>query len=635
MAFSKESSSSKSLTLIAIVLTIAALYLGRRVFIPLALAVIFSFLLAPAVTLLEKIRFGRVPAVIAVLLVSLALVGAFSYGVAIQLVEIMVEFPDYKANLDTKIQSLHPAKNGNLSRATATMQELNKELAAVPETINSNNTQEKQKGAGRPVRSIVPVQIASPPANLFQDLRELLGPLAGPIETAAVVIIFTLFMMVKREDLRNRAIRLAGRGKLTVVTQALDDAGKRLSRYLLLQFLVNGGYGLIYGVVLHFIGVPHALLFGVLGGLLRFVPYVGALIAAALPTLMALAVYPGWHHAGLTFGAFLVIELLISNVLEPLLYGAHTGISSLAILVAAVFWATLWGPVGLILSTPLTVCLMVLGRYAPQLNFLEILLGDEPVLPPEQHFYQRLLAVDPEEARRIAEEHVKENPVASLYDSVLIPALKLAEQDRNVHNIDDETKALMLQGIEELTEEMGDRLAKDDSVKAAKEAESGEQKAGTLPVSPSQVNIACLAARNGPDELVATMLAQLLRHEGYTVREFKPGSIDALLAELEREDCSLVCLSAMPPFSTSQARSLCRALISKNSALQIIAGLWNLDGGNQKARERMGSSCGALATTTLADALDQVRELVKAESLDSRNDPSKPAGEKQREVLQA
>jgi predicted PurR-regulated permease PerM len=637
LAFSKESSSSKSLTLIAIVLTIAALYLGRRVFIPLALAVIFSFLLAPAVTLLEKIRFGRVPAVIVVLLVSLTLAGAFSYGVAIQLVEIMIEFPDYKANLDAKIQSLHPAKNGSLSKATATMQELNKELAAVPEAINSNNTQDKQKGAGRPVRSIVPVQIAAPPTNLFQDLREMLGPLAGPFETAAIVIIFTLFMMVKREDLRNRAIRLAGRGRLTVVTQALDDAGKRLSRYLLLQFLVNGGYGLLYGGALYFIGVPHALLFGVLAGLLRFVPYIGALIAAALPTLMALAVYPGWHHAGLTFGAFLVLELLISNIVEPLLYGAHTGISSLAILVAAVFWATLWGPVGLILSTPLTVCLMVLGRYAPQLNFLEILLGDEPVLPPEQQFYQRLLALDPEEARRIAEEHIKENPVASLYDSVLIPALKLAEQDRNIYNIDDEAKGLMLQGIQEMVEDMGDRLAKEESAEDENEAdhEDDNDKESDPRVAPSLVKIASLAARNGPDELVATMLAQLLRHERYTVREFKPGPIDTLLAELEREDCSLVCLSAMPPFSTSQARSLCKALTAKHATLQIVVGLWNLDGGNQRARERMGPSCTAVATTTLSDALAQVRELTKQDASDFEKDnPEFPAA-KQKAMLEA
>jgi predicted PurR-regulated permease PerM len=602
------------------VLAIAALYLGRRVFIPLALAVIFSFLLTPFVSLLERIRFGRVPAVIVVLIVSLALAGAFSYGVAVQLVEIMVEFPDYKANLDTKIESLHPAKDGNLSRATATMHELNKELAAVPEAITSNNTQDKQKGAGHPLRPIVPVQIAAPPTNLYQDLRDLLGPLAAPIETAAIVVIFTLFMMVKREDLRNRAIRLAGKGRLTVVTQALDDAGRRLSRYLLLQFLVNGGYGLLFGSALYFIGVPHALLFGVLAGLLRFVPYVGALIAAALPTTMALAVYPGWHHAGLTFAAFLVLELLISNLVEPLLYGAHTGVSSLAILVAAVFWATLWGPVGLILSTPLTVCLMVLGRYVPQLSFLEILLGDEPVLPPEQQFYQRLLAMDAEEAGTIAEAHLKEKTVSSLYESILIPALRLAEQDRNIQNIDAETKAFMLQSMEELIEDMGERLGEDEGEGEGKDKNEDERDDSEneseehhLRDRRSSCRIACTAARKGSDELVTTMLGQLLRHEGYVVRELKPGTVDDLLAQVTRDDFSVICLSAIPPFATAHARSLCRVLNASASKAQILVGLWNSEGGKERAQERLGSTCMAAVTTTLSDALAQVRQLTTPE----------------------
>lgn len=590
------------------VLAIAALYLGRRVFIPLALAVIFSFLLTPVVNLLERIRFRRVPAVIVVLALSLALAGAFGYGVAVQLVEIMVEVPDYKANLEAKIQSLHPAKDGNLSKATATMHELNKELAAVPEAITSSNTQDKQKDAGHSVRPIVPVQIAAPPTNLYQDLRELLGPLAAPIETAAIVVIFTLFMMVKREDLRNRAIRLAGRGRLTVVTQALDDAGRRLSRYLLLQFLVNGGYGVLFGAALYFIGVPHALLFGVLAGLLRFVPYVGALIAAALPTTMALAVYPGWHHAGLTFAAFLVLELLISNIIEPLLYGAHTGVSSLAILVAAVFWATLWGPVGLILSTPLTVCLMVLGRYAPQLSFLEILLGDEPVLPPEQQFYQRLLAMDAEEARTMAEAHLKEKSVSSLYESVLIPALGLAEQDRNIQNIDDETKVFMMESMEELIQDMGDYLDEDDTVSPEDGTVSAEHEGHSRDLR-SPGRIACLPARKGSDELVTTMLAQLLRHEGYTVRELRPGTMDDLLGQVTREDFSVVCLSAIPPFATAHARSLCRVLNTSRSNAQIVVGLWNLEGGKERAQERMGPVCTAVVITTLSDALVQVRRL--------------------------
>ena len=249
----------------------------------------------------------------------------------------MAQLPDYKANLDTKIQSLHVSKAGNLSKATATVQELNKELAAAPVQV-AGQAQTKDQGTPRSIRPI-PVQVAPPASSLAQDLGQLLGPLSGPLETAVIVIIFTMFMLVKREDLRNRAIRLAGRGQLSVMTQAFDDASSRLSRFLLLQCLVNTAYGSLFcGLGLYFIGVPHALLWGFVAAFLRFVPYIGSFAAAAFPIAMAIAVFPGWPQAGIVFGVFLALELTVSNVVEPMLYGANTGISSLAILVAAVFW---------------------------------------------------------------------------------------------------------------------------------------------------------------------------------------------------------------------------------------------------------------------------------------------------------
>jgi len=572
----------------------AALYFGRQIFIPLALAVVFSFLLTPLVGLLERIHFGRVPAVCVVLVLAFAMLGTVTWSVAGQMVEIMVDFPDYKANLDNKIQSLHLLNGGHLSKATATVQELNKELAAVPGELASGHGQSKDQGAGRPARPIS-VQVAAPPSNLVQDLRALLGPLAGPMETAAIVIIFTVFMMVKREDLRNRAIRLAGRGQLNLVTQALDDAGRRLSRYLLLQFLVNAGYGLLFGVALYFVGVPHALLWGVLAALLRFVPYIGTLIAAAFPVAMALAVFPGWHQAVLAFGVFVILELTVSNIIEPILYGAHTGISSLAVLVAAVFWATLWGPVGLILSTPLTVCLMVLGRYVPQLNFLEIVLGDEPVLPPEQQFYQRLLAMDQDEARTIAESHLKGNPLESLYESVFVPALRLAEQDHHVEGLDDDTRAFIFQSTRELIEDLGDRLAEESASEASK-----------TEIAATNVNIVCMPARKGPDELVTVMLAQLLRKAGYRAREMKAGTVDDMLAAVSQQEFNIVCVSSLPPYPAGQARAICKRLQAAVPPPQVIVGLWNLEGGVPAAQARVGSSCSSVVTT-LADALDQVQ----------------------------
>ena len=592
--------------LIAFVLAMAALYFGRQIFIPLALAVVFSFLLTPFVGLLEKCRFGRVPAVVTVLVLSFALAGVVGWGVAGQLVDIMVHVPDYKDNLDTKIQSLHAAKDGNLGKATATVQELNRELAGVPAGISSGQSADKGSGAARPVRPI-PVQVAAPSSNIVQDFRVLLGPLAGPIETTAIVLIFTVFMLVKREDLRNRAIRLAGRGQLNLMTQALDDAGRRLSRYLLLQFLVNAGYGLSFGAALYFIGVPHALLWGVFAALLRFIPYIGTLIAAALPVALALAVFPGWRQAGITFAAFLFIELTVSNVIEPLLYGAHTGISSLAILVAAVFWATLWGPVGLILSTPLTVCLMVLGRYVPQLNFLEIVLGDEPVLPPEQRFYQRLLAMDSEEARTIAESHLKDNPVESLYESVFIPALRLAEQDHQIEGLDDDTRRFLLRSTRELIEDFGERFA-DERPSARLEDDACHQ--GKF--AGSNATIACIPARNGPDELVAVMLAQLLRHAGFHAHELKAGSMEEMLAGVSQHQYNVICVSSLLPFAIGQTRALCKRLQASIPGVQVIVGLWNLEGGISAARERLGAGSVNIVTTTLTDTLEQVRKITNS-----------------------
>lgn len=603
------SASTKSLTVIAFVLAIAALYVGRTVFIPLALALVLSFLLTPLVALLEKIHLGRVPSVLITVTLSLVMIGMATWGAAGQLVEIMIRFPDYKANLDTKIQSLQGSKASNLGKATATVQELNKELAAVPGQV-SGHTAAKEQGTPRAIRPI-PVEVAPPASSLIHDLGALLGPLSGPLETAIIVVIFTMFMMMKREDLRNRVIRLAGRGHLSTMTQAFDDAGQRLSRFLLLQFLINAAYGLSFGVGLYFVGVPHALLWGMVAAFLRFVPYVGTFVAAALPTAMAIAVFPGWRQAGVVFGLFVVLELITANVVEPMLYGAHTGISSLAILVAAVFWATLWGPVGLILSTPLTVCLVVLGRYVPHLKFLEVVLGDEPALPPEQLFYQRLLAADQDEARSIAETHLKDHEVESLYESIIIPALRLAEQDFYIDALDDDIRRFVLRSTRELIEDVGDRLtedlpnAGDDEINCRKEAQAR--------LAGSYSNISCIPVRVGSDELVAMMLAQLLRVKGFRAFEVRAGAMEDILKDLTQQKPSIVCVSCLPPFAASSARSLCKRLKGSLPHLQVIIGLWHHDGGASAARERLGAGCPDVVTTTLSEVLAEVQRLTLGE----------------------
>jgi predicted PurR-regulated permease PerM len=443
--------SAKLLTLVAVVAVIAGLYFGRQVLIPLALAIVLAFLLTPVVGWLEKCRLGRVPSVLVVLMLVFAFTGLGGWLVTGQLMNIIDQFPDYQSNIHEKMQSLRAHHGNRLTNATKTVADLSKELTAASESAADKNT------AKRSAAAPIPVRVAQPPTNAPQYLRTVVGPLTGVFETTAIVVVFTMFMLVKREDLRNRLIRLAGQGQLTVVTQALDDASRRLSRYLFLQFLVNAAYGAMFAGGIYLVGIPHALLWGLLACLLRFIPYVGTAIAAGIPTLMAFAIFPGWRQAVLVVALFVILELVISNVIEPWLYGAHTGISSLAILVAAVFWAVLWGPIGLILSTPLTVCLILMGRYVPQLSFLEVLLGDEPVLPVEAHFYQRLLALDPDEAALIAENYLKEKPIGSFYDTVLIPALAMAEQDRHLNTLDATTADFISQSTRYLIEELGER----------------------------------------------------------------------------------------------------------------------------------------------------------------------------------
>jgi predicted PurR-regulated permease PerM len=599
-----SAASSKSSLFLTVALTIATLYFGRQIFIPLASAVVLSFVLTPVVALVERTRIGRAPAVVVVLVLCFALTAVTGWIAAGQLIEITAHISDYKANLQEKIQSLHSQRDGALGRAADTVRQLNTEL-----TVNAQNANSASGHADRPAHPI-PVQVTAPPSSMVQDLRTLLGPLAGPLENTAIVVIFTAFTLIKREDLRNRLIRLGGQGRLTAITEALDDASHRLSRYLVLQFLVNAVYGLIFGIGLYLIHIPHALLWGALAAVLRLVPYIGTWIAAAFPIAVAMATFPGWSHAVLSLGLFLILELSIANMLEPWLYGSHTGISALAILVAAVFWTMLWGPAGLILSTPLTVCLMLLGRYVPKLDFLEILLGDEPVLKPEEHFYQRLLAMDQEEARVVAENYLQENSQQSLYETVLVPALRLAEEDRHMGILDDRRSAAILQGARELLED----LLADSEDRAAGEGSASEGNGNSV-VPDRQfaaARVACIPARDDADELVGMMLTDLLRQAGNNSSCISIGAVEDMLAQVQLGGFQIVCVSALPPFAVGQARSLCKRLRARFPDLVIIVGLWQFAGGVSKAQERIGASCSDAVATSLSEALLQIRRLAQA-----------------------
>ncbi len=603
-------SSPRSSIFIAAALAIAMLYFGRRIFIPLSLALVLSFLLAPLVALFEKLRWGRFPSVIAVVALCIALAGAVGWGVGSQLLEIMAHIGDYKANLQQKVHALRAPKNGPIEKATATVRELNKELSN-PERVTGGSAQPSGEQSPGQSQHPVAVRVIAPPSTLMQDVTSLLGPLAGPIETAGIVIVFTAFTLVKREDLRNRLIRLGGEGRLHVMTQALDDASRALSRYLWLQFVVNVGYGTLFGLGLYVIGVPHAFLWGAIEALLRFAPYVGTLLGASFPTALALAVFPGWRHAALVFGLFFVLEIAVANAIEPWLYGANTGISSFAILVAAIFWTMLWGLPGLILSTPVTLCLMLAGRYIPRLDFLQVLLGDEPVLKPEEHFYQRLLAMDADEARSIAEESLKENSLQSVYESVLVPALSLAEQDRHMKAIDDRVSEFLLQNVRELIEDLGQQAERLGVQPEPSEAGGDNRKEEFAEARMHKPRIACIPAHDDADELVAIMLSQLLWMSGSNAVHLPPTTMHETVEQISRGDFRMVCVSALPPFAVGQARLLCRRLRAKFPNLQIVVGLWGFSGGAGKAQERIGSGNNDAVVISLEEAVSHLRRLAQ------------------------
>jgi len=450
----RTDSTSRLPPVLGILIAIAALYLAREILMPLSVAVLLSFLLTPAVRLLERWKLGRLGSVLLVFIISLAAVAAVGYVVSKQFIELLNQLPAYKENLQAKIESLHGKPGGSLAKATASVQELSKELAEPnPQEAQAlpREPSQTQKAASPLVAGVrpVPVQLVEPPPNALQSIRNIAGPLLVPIGTAVIVIIFTLVILIKREDLRNRVLRLLGRGRLPRATQAFDDAAARVTRYLRMQFLVNAVFGTLIAVGLYLIGLPSALLWGALAGLLRFMPYLGPIVGGSLPTLMALAVFPGWKYPRTCPGLFLMIEITVAYGVEPWLYGTHTGVSSLAILVSASFWTTLWGPVGLILSTPLTVCLLVLGRHAPQLEFLYVMLGDEPVLPPEEELYQRLMALDQQEAQAVVDKAAEGKTPLEVYDTIMIPALRLAEEDRHRGALDGNREEFIVQSMNE------------------------------------------------------------------------------------------------------------------------------------------------------------------------------------------
>jgi len=585
---------------------VAALYFTREILIPLAFALTLTFLLTPVVTFLEKLRMGRVLPVILTVLVSMAAAGWITWIIANQLVDVASQLPTYRQNIHAKIEALRNRGKGPLGRAADSAKEIGQELSS-PDApaITSTPGAQKQRNIVRAPAGPVPVQIVQTRTSGLADLPDLLKPFLAPLGRAGMIIIFAIFMLIKREDLRNRLLRLVGLGQLNIMTQALDDAAQRVSRYLFMQFLVNAGFGTIFATDLYFIGVPNPVLWGVLAGILRIVPYVGTLFAATLPIILSLAVFDGWLPPLLVFLLFASLELILANFVEPWLYGAHTGISSLALLVTAVFWTFLWGPAGLILSTPLTVCVVVLGRYFPQLSFLHILLGDEQALEAEAQLYQRLLAMDQPEARSIVDSFLKGRTLIELYDSVLIPTLSLAEQDRHNGTIDAVHEEFLFLSINEMITEFSEY----HPVLTSPREENAVRSPG--PAEDFSGRILCFPAHDQADAITAAMLAQLLEQKGYGAISFPHATSPfEMLALLDPGLDDVICISALPPYAFAPARMICNQIRGRFPRIKLVACIWGFKGDTEKAKARFERNQPDRLSTSLAQALEHIEELV-------------------------
>ena len=425
------------------VVVVSCLYWAQRVFIPVALAVFLTFLLAPVVSFLQRRRLGRTLSVAVVVLLAALLLSGVVWLVSVEVRSIAGELPTYTENIKAKIRSLREMGQGSITgRMEKMIQDItrawNSKLAST-----EGGAVVPPAAAGQEKPPAMVVEADSPP--WLSRLSGLLSPIMESLGSLAMALVLVVFMLLKRESLRNRLMRLMGHGRLTVATKAVDDAGQRISRFLLMQLILNGGFGLVLTIGLFVIRMPYALLWGFLAAILRYVPYLGSWITASVLVALSLAIFPGWVQPILILGLIVGLELVTANILEPRLFGHSIGVSEVALLVAAAFWAFLWGPIGLVLSSPLTVCLVVLGKYVPQLEFLDVILGDEPSLSADVTYYQRLLARDQDEATQLVLTQAKTFPPEQVYDRLLVPALNYVKQDR-AGRLDGSRRAVRLAG---------------------------------------------------------------------------------------------------------------------------------------------------------------------------------------------
>jgi len=595
-------------SILLVVATMAALYLGREILVPVTLAILLSFVLVPAVRMLRRLRVPRAPAVLLVVVIVFGALFGIGSLIASEASQLASDLPRYTQVMRTKIKDLRGATagTGTLSRIVDMVQDLSATLQPPPAA----------EVRGEPGSRTHPLTVELTPAraSVVDTLQTVVGPILHPLATTGLILIFTIFILLQREDLRNRAIRLAGgSGDLRRTTAAIDDATSRLSRFFLAQLALNIAFGLVIGLGLWVIGVPSPTLFGVLAAILRFVPYIGAAISALLPLILAAAVDPGWSMVIATAALFLVVEPICGHVIEPLLYGHSTGLSPVAVILAATIWTFLWGPIGLVLATPLTVCLVVLGRHVERLWYLDVLLGDQPALSPPEIFYQRMLAGDPVEAIDQGWQFLKERALVTYYDEVALAGLLLAQEDLSRGTLDRERQEEVGAAIRTVVDRLGTAPVARRSRRGSGRGPDTETAAALAAIGPDrqvagivieredlapnwrgETPVLCVSSRGPFDEAATLMLSQILARHGLASQILSMAAIRAGERPENPEGLALICFSYLEPVSLSQIRFTVRQARAAVPGIRILVGFW---------RERDPATLERLRRATSADFL--------------------------------
>jgi predicted PurR-regulated permease PerM len=567
-------------------LIVAALYFGREIFVPVALAVLLSFVLAPFVMRLHSWRVPRTVSVLVVVFIGFSIIFSLGGLMVSQATRLAGKLPGYQQTLSDKVESLRGLMGGSgtLEQASTVLEQLGTELQH-PDASNPP----KSNLARQPPVQPIPVEVKQPDPGALTTLAAIIEPLLSPLTRTGIVVIFVVFILLQREDLRNRVVRLAGSGDIQRTTAALDDAGKRLSKLFLTQIAFNAVFGLAIGIGLELIGVPSAPLWGLIAMILRFVPYIGALISAVFPLILAAAVGSGWEMLVLTAALFVVLELLAGQVLEPLIFGHSTGLSPVAIILSASFWTWLWGPVGLVLATPLTVCLVVIGRHVDRLKFIDIMLGDRPPLTPPQLVYQRMLAGDPIEAAEQAHDHLKNASLEDYYDTILLKGLRLAEIDNRLGHLSEERLDRIVATVGELVADL--ETHHDVEATNATTSDVGSSLGALVAIEQtndkpilvpekwrSPRSVLCIPGSTKLDEAAALVLAQMMRRRGFGAVADKADALSmSKFFSLDLADTSLVCICYVDRPSSAKIQYAVRRLSKKNSSAGILLAFLGTD----------------------------------------------------------